>query len=193
VTSPRAAQAGEHTALYWMLADVALTPPDGAFVERLQRSLTAPLREALPQSSDAAGIERMAVDYTRLFAGLRAGYGLAPPLESLHEDSPDAPGLAAALQERYADAGFELCETGTAPDHLGVELRFVALLCYLEMQAWQSGRAAEAERLNERQREFLHDHLGRWAPERWRVTAAEAEHPFYRLAAGLAAESFRED
>lgn len=71
-------------------------------------------------------------------------------------------------------------------DHLGAELKFLALLCYAEMQAWQGGRASEAIHLNGLQEKFLRDHLGNWAPDRWRRIEQAAGQSFYRLAAGLA-------
>ncbi len=201
-----AAAAGRRSALYWLLADIALTCPHRAFVERLQRELgrapgdCAPLagrldelRSALPEADDAAGIKDLAVDYTRLFGGLRAGYGLPPPLESAGNRSLAAPEVAVAVAQQYAAAGFPSLDRAAPADHLGVELRFLSVLSYAEMQALQSGQTAEAARSTELRREFLSEHIGRWAPERWRHTAAKAEEAFYRLAAEIALAALLEE
>lgn len=194
-----AAAAGRRSALYWLLAEIALTCPDRAFVERLQRELSrAPgdcdplaerldeLRSALPRLEDARAIEDLAVEYTRLFGGLKEGYGLPPPLESAASGSLAAPEIPVVLAQRYAEAGFPSIVNGAPPDHLGTELKFLAVLCYAEMRARESGQTAEAARSMELQRRFLRDHVNRWVPDRWRETASAAKESFYRVAAEIA-------
>ena len=198
----RAGIAARRSALYWLLADFVLTPPDRAFVERLQGELKAApdcasalalrleeVRRALPRPDDAPGIERLAVEHTRLFGGLRAGCGLPPPLETMRHDGSAAPETVAAIDNFYSDTGFNLTLQGVPADHLGTELRFMALLCHREMQAWQGGRTAEAKRALGRQRDFMQHHLGRWAPRYWRLAAADSQHHFYRAAAMIALDA----
>lgn len=201
-----AAAAGRRSALYWLLGDIALTSPDAVFVARLRHELQPEADEAdplagrlgelcasLPEIHEAREIERLAVEYARLFGGLKEGYGLPPPFESACSGSLAAPEVAVAVAERYAEAGFPSIVNGAPADHLGVELRFLSVLCYAEMQALQSGQTAEAARSTELRREFLSDHIGRWAPERWRHTAAAAEQAFYRLTADMALDALLEE
>jgi TorA maturation chaperone TorD len=200
-----AAAAPRRSALYWLLADIALTCPDRAFVERLQTQLSAPGDEnsialrlaqagnALPRLDDAPGIEQLAVEYARLFGGLRAGYGLAPPFESLQDEAAEAASVAMGVARCYTDAGLEVTAPGVPADHLGSELRFMALLCHREMQARQAGDAKEAMRALVQQRDFIETHLGRWAPQRWALTAEAARHEFYRALAAMALELMLED
>lgn len=198
----RAAAAGRRSALHWLLADIALTSPDAAFVARLRRDLRprndkpdrlltrlGQLCACLPPSHEGSQVERLAVDYARLFGGLKEGYGLPPPLESAAVGPLEGPEVAVTLAERYAEAGFPSF-VGSAPaDHLGIEMKFFSLLCYAEMQALQEGKTTEAARYIALQRQFVGDHLGRWAPDHWRNVAASAEHAFYKLAAEIAAEA----
>jgi TorA maturation chaperone TorD len=197
----RAAIAARRSALYWLLADIVLTCPDRDFVERLQRELRAPrgeenpisirleeARSALPRPDDATDVGRLAVEHTRLFGGLREGYGLPPPLESMQDDGALAPEVMSAIADCYENAGLAPGERSVPPDHLGVELRYMALLCHREAEAWRADRRALALDALGRQREFVRGHLGRWTPQRWRQTAEAARHEFYRRVTTIAAE-----
>ena len=198
--------AARRSALYWLLADIVLTCPERAFVERLQAELQAApgeetpialrlaaMRSALPQPDDAAGVERLAVEYTRLFGGLREGYGPPPPFESMQFVGYEASESMESAINAYAEAGFDLSERGIAPDHLGVELRFMSMLCHREMQAWRGERSTEAMETLARQRDFMRRHLEPWAPQYWTRAVAGARHDFYRAAATIALDAASED
>lgn len=202
----RAAAAGRRSALYWLLADIVLSSPDAAFVARLRRDLQPRADEAgplvarlgklcasLPQSHDDCRIEQLAVEYARLFGGLKEGYGLPPPFESATAGALAGPEVAVTLAERYSEAGFPSLVNDAPADHLGVELKFLSVLCHAEMQALQERRTAKAARFMELQQQFLRDHLSRWAPGHWRNVAATAEEPFYRLAAQIALDAIHEE
>jgi putative dimethyl sulfoxide reductase chaperone len=182
-------QAAGRSALYWLLAELFLTCPDATLVERLRRELSdggdtsgAPaaalhaLADALPTNADDT--EALAVEYTRLFGAVSRDYGPPPPYESMHRrDSEDQD--ATAVEAFYAKAGLAAFEPAAPPDHLGVELRFMALLCHEEAGRRCNGDVSGAKRARITQAAFLNCHLLTWAPEYLALIKAEAHVPFY--------------
>jgi TorA maturation chaperone TorD len=197
----QASVAARRSAVYWLLAEFLLVCPSRAQVERLREDLAgsdaaeadadplaaglAAVRDALPEHTDAAAIDQLAVEYTRLFGAISPNYGLAPPYESVQRKTAAAAELAVAISASYSDAGFEAIDSSVPPDHLGVELRFMALLCHDEMQQWQSNDAEKAVQSLGRQRDFLDDHLLQWAPGYLRLVQMQAGHAFFRNVAAL--------
>jgi putative dimethyl sulfoxide reductase chaperone len=193
MTALLASVAAGRSVLYWLLADLFLTCPDKPLVARLSRDLPstaaaehpmmrelAVLREALPQ--DEPAITALAVEYTRLFGAVSRDDGPPPPYESVHRNAADC----AAVNEFYVNAGLVTFDVTAPPDHLGTELRFLALLCHGESAAWRGGRAKEARAALENEHEFLDQHLLAWAPAYLETLEREARHPFYRALAGTA-------
>ena len=207
-TAALAGVAACRSAMYWLLAELVLTCPDGALVSRLRgdharladtfgsEHEAAGLFElggVLPQIVDAAGIETLAVEYTRLFSGVKPGYGLPPPYESVHRRDSEATEIGLAVKTHYASAGLDPTDAGLPPDHLGVEFKFLSLLCYAESGAWHDGRKAEALQTLGVERSFLDEHLLQWAPGYCEQARAESRHDFYRKLTELAQIALNED
>jgi TorA maturation chaperone TorD len=201
-----AGAAAARSAGYWLLADLFLTCPDEAFVTRLHRDLAtgtgpdsansiitelAALRDALP--ADTPGTIALAVEYTRLFSSVSESYGPSPPYESVHRSSSLSTDVTVDVSEFYAAAGLAPIDQAVPPDHLGVELRFLALLCHGESEAWRKGANADAIQSLKRQRDFLDRHLLQWAPDYLDVMQANTQHPFYRYLTALARRTMTED
>jgi TorA maturation chaperone TorD len=204
--------AARRSAWYWFLAELFLTCPDNEFVARCRRDIgfdanrdggedpadpaavdVSALSAALPDNDDPAGMTDLAVEYTRLFGAIRSGYGPPPPYESVHRKAAEPTDLVVAVNRSYDEAGLAPIDHAVPSDHLGVELKFVALLCHAEMEAWQQGHAERARRAAGRQREFLDRHLLRWAPDYLELVQAEAKHSFYRCLAVQARKMMAED
>lgn len=200
--------AARRSALYWLLAEFFLTCPSQALVERLRKDLAglagnaavdplaaglAAVRDALPEPTGAAAIDRLAVEHTRLFGAISPSYGLPPPYESVQRETADAAELAAAVSACYLDAGFAAIDPSVPPDHLGVELRFVALLCHDEMQQWQCNDAEKAVQSLIRQRDFLDEHLLQWVAGYLRLVQSQAQHAFFRNVAALVLDAVPAD
>ena len=154
------------------------------------RELTA-LRDALPV--DSSGTIALAVEYTRLFGSVSKSYGPPPPYESMHRVSSLPTDVVVAVSAFYADAGLAPIDQAAPPDHLGVELRFLALLCHGESEAGRKGANAEAIQSLKRQRDFLDRHLLQWAPDYLDVVQADTQHPFYRCLTALVRRTMAED
>jgi len=58
---------------------------------------------------------------------------------------------------------FGLDVAGERPDHIAVELEFLAFLCYRESLERAEGRLAAARTMRQAQRRFLERHLGLWS------------------------------
>ena len=181
---------------YWLLSRLVLEAPGSALLAELGAALdgvpadaeaplgaetlalAAAVRDACakPETIVALNVER-----TRLIGGLSKSYGAAPPYESvLREDK--LPGESTiAVSAAYAEAGIEppAPEAGPA-DHLGAELRFLALLCHRENEAWEAADRAAACEWIERERAFLDDHVLQWVPEHCQRLVGLAESAYHR-------------
>lgn len=102
----------------------------------------------------------------------------APPYESFYiEPQGWVTGwILAQLEREYDRVGLALSpSSGEPPDHVAVELEFMAFLCDREARAWEEDLEKDIQCLK-RQRDFLDRHLGRWFPlfARWvKQTAPE--------------------
>ncbi len=94
----------------------------------------------------------------------------------------------------YQEAGYGAIHPQAGPqDHMGVELRFLSLLCYREAVAWEAGAVERAYQSRDRQGRFLDRHLLAWAPGYCDALRAEAREPYFAAIAGLSAETLRQD
>ncbi len=84
-------------------------------------------------------------------------------------------------------AGFALTpEHRDLPDHVSVELEFMARMAAREAEAIEADDDAEAKQCRWIQKEFLDNHLSRWLPAFCGHAAEHAELSFYRELARLA-------
>lgn len=108
------------------------------------------------------------VDYNRLFVGPAAL--LAPPYESYYASMlPNGKGGRlrtqdeAAVRSAYRRWGYTAPEVFIdLPDHIAVELGFLALLARDESAAWEVGDAQKATGLQQAGDEFAAQHPGTW-------------------------------
>ena len=132
-------------------------------------------------------LDRLAIDYTQLFHGPETHI---VPYQSVLLDKGDELMGPAALEVRnfMAQAGFEVTrDSGELPDHIGVELAFLAALAQREAAARETDDAQTAERIGLLQRQFLAAHLGRWAGLFADKVQARASTGFYAAMADFLA------
>jgi TorA maturation chaperone TorD len=130
--------------------------------------------------------EDLAVEYTRLFLG--PGKHISP-----HESVQLKRGSGilwgpetSAVRHAYRAAGFDMGEAETdIPDHLSVELDFLALLAREESQAWEGQDHDRTAKFLQLQHSFISDHLGKWAARFCAKVKEEAEFSFYPAFADL--------
>ena len=81
--------------------------------------------------------------------------------------------IIAHLEEEYTAAGLAVSPAAVeSPDHIAVELEFMAFLCDQEVAAWEAGDDEAAEQAHRQQRKFLNNHLKKWFPGFARNTKA---------------------
>jgi TorA maturation chaperone TorD len=192
---------------WWLLSRLVLAAPDEALLLALARffsdaagglgpelspAVTAFADQARRLATTGADVE-IAVEHARLFSGLSAKEGL-PPVESAMREGRMLGGAAAAVAFAYAQAGFPdpLPEAGP-PDHAAAELRFLALCCHAESQAWGEGDMRAASGWLVREREFLERHLADWFPAFCETAAPRAKLPLYSTGLALLATACRLD
>jgi TorA maturation chaperone TorD len=148
-----------------------------------------PLRALL--TSDEFSLESVRLEYHRLFSVPTGPYVF--PYESCYSVAePPGPLMGpatVAVVDAYAQAGFALSpDFEDAPDHLGVEFRFVAELLDQEAQAWDDGDASEAERFASLRTRFCNEHLRKWVGKVADRIGASGISPFYAGLSSLATE-----
>ncbi len=141
----------------------------------------------IAQGPEAELLEEMAVEYAALFLGPG---GHISPYESVHAESNGVlwGRSTGEVKRTIESAGFAYDpEDRRMPDHISVELEFMAALAGQEAQAYRDEDYPEASRRIGLQKKFLTKHLGKWAPAFCRQVAERSELPFYREIARLAA------
>ena len=190
---------------YWLLSRLVLEAPDPVFLAEVRAALensvldpeaplgaeTVALRDAIREAlANPTAPAALAVERTRLLCGLAKSYGAPPPYESVFREDKLPGESTIAVTQAYAEAGFEppVPEAGPA-DHLGAQLRFLALLCHRESEAWRSEGHSDASAWVERERAFLDDHVLQWVPEHCQRLVALAESSYHRAMLSLIARA----
>ena len=191
---------------YWLLSRLFLEQPDVELLEELvnvlgaagederggaSASLHAGARAAL---ASREALTELQVEYTRLLGGASKASGAPEPYESVAREGRLFGVSAEAVSAEYVDAGYQdLVSVTGPPDHAGTELRFLALLCYEEMQAWAADDEPQAMKNLERERRFLDEHVLAWVPAFCDGAKRVARHPFYLALASVAADACIQD
>ncbi len=126
-------------------------------------------------------------DYTRLFVG--PGKVIAPPWESVQLGKERLTFQEQTLEVRgwYRRFGLQSEKLYHEPDdHIGLEMAFLAHLAQRGLLSIEQGNQAELEQSLQAQREFIEQHLGKWAPAFCEEVFQKAATPFYRGLALLA-------
>lgn len=145
--------------------------------------------------------EEFLLDYEAMFRV--PGDAYVHPYESVyrHESYPGGGAKKAMVYGVWAQEVAKLYQAeGLAPregftelpDHLGVELEFMAFLCQRVAEAVASGDHKEAEVFGSKQREFLQNHLLSWSEKCLMKIKEKASTPLYRHLANLL-KSFLEE
>lgn len=116
--------------------------------------------------ADEARLQQLQARYVALFGATAHGLS-CPPLESAYRrGSSGREGFVIAAVERdYATAGVFLSRSHRLPpDHISLEMEFMAVLCGREAEAWASEDSKSATRLLEKERRFLAKHVLSWLP-----------------------------
>jgi TorA maturation chaperone TorD len=140
------------------------------------------LAVALADPADTAAFDpdQLAADHSHLF-----GFNIFP-YQSLFLDEASSLGgrVSEEVLEFYNRVGFSVLQGGECPDHIGLELAFLAFLSAGEADAWEDGQMPVAQRNRRWQRRFHDEHLLRWLPGLSRAVRQQGER-FYTALADL--------
>jgi TorA maturation chaperone TorD len=175
--------------------DVFAESPLGGTQPNVQRGLA--LLQGWAQSTRGGmaseAFDDLRVDYTRLMLGVERV--LAPPWESVYFNEARLVFQEQTVQVRawYKRFGVEAANHEQEPDdHIGLEFAFVAHLAQQALAALDQQDAAAFEGLLAAQREFLAEHLLKWAAQWCELVETQANTDFFRgialLVRGVLAE-----
>lgn len=157
----------------------------------------------LPADRDAADtLETIRRDHMELFRVPLARY--LPPFEAVHRDERVVEGekvggmlmgpSTVAVKQLYAAAGADLDgAVEELPDHIGLELAFMAHLCDQERAAHEADDTEGAKLARAYQTVFVTDHLIPWVPTYCEAVDRRAESDWYRAVARVTAGLCRAD
>ena len=200
-----AASAVARGQLYGFLAGAFLRPPTAQSVSPLLDAVV--LRQLAEQfGADAvAELERfrsrfdgnldtLDQEYESLFTVPLGRY--VTPYEAVYRDERVVDGEVVrgllfgpstlAVKAIYRDAGVEVADdVRELPDHIGLELGCMQVLCDAEARAREEDDGDAVGRAQALQRRLLQEHLRQWAPRLFERIRATAPGPFYRGIASL--------
>lgn len=142
---------------------------------------------------DTQILEQLAVEFTALFLGPG---GHISPHESIQiEEHGGYWGDATTAVRRFiTGTGIEYdSDYNGIPDHISVELEFLAELARREALSWARADTAAAGNCLAYQRDFLDEHLGLWVEQFCSEVAESAELSLYRDVAKVTAEFVRSE
>jgi len=197
--------AEEHSRVCWFLSDFFLRCPDQTFLTELQQQLCSQQQQITQQPASGlaklwqvldTGVndvlaQRLAIEHTRLFAGLHRDEGPPPPYESLYRgDNLMGDIISLAVMDSYQQAGYGTIEADAGPqDHIAAELRFMAMLFYAEIEALNQDDLKTAATIQQQQDHFLNEHLLQWVPEYCLRIKKETTEIFYAGVAMMTKEA----
>ena len=177
------------------------------FLNLIERVFSADLftdfREALRDAPDIVELRKgLDQEFVNLFKVPGGQY--VTPYESVFRDTREIAGKEvkglllgqSALDVRhwYRLARFEIStEYDDLPDHIVLELRYMADICAKEQELEEEGDLKRLERAWEMQRDFLAGHLARWIDDFADRVQNRTRHPYYLTVARRAAEFIDRD
>jgi len=191
-------EAAKRSAVYALLSRLFLKEPGLEMIRFLKsrevltlfESLDLPLGNEILKKDEASLIHELSLEYARLYLTPPSHL---PPYESFYVGGfrddmenfePSLQGKAAVeVRTFYHEYGILIPEEAKLlPDHIGVELEALRLLCELESQAADSGHT---DRVRQIEGQFLAEHPGRWIPLFSDLIIKKTENPFYRAVSQL--------
>ncbi len=186
--------ASERSQLYGLLAAVFRWEPEAGLLDQIK---SPALAQALSDCQIDPGldffgkagknpVEELAIEYTRLFCG--PGHHISPHESvQLKRGSGTLWGEETVVVKRTIEAaGFDYDQYFNGiPDHVSVELEYLAKLVSVEANCWRTENYTDAENALGWQHQFIAKHVGKWIPVFCRKVKDQAQMPFYAAFASL--------
>jgi len=188
ITNTRSASASERSRAYSLLA-TALAYPTDAGID----GIVAAIAEGAPGYPPA--LRTLLEELSATISGDPATLGRSHQRLFPQIESPETPGYETAYRGNeifnqtaimadiagfYRAFGLEVGgSTHERPDHVTVELEYLAFLCFKEAISAERGDDDQADVCADAERTFLADHLGDWGPELGRRLEQYSDHEFF--------------
>lgn len=179
-----ASQALARSNLYGLLARVTRTEIDGEFLAALRqpevlealREVGADLAPVVGSVPDATLLDQLATAYSYLFLLT------VNPHESVQCGEGQLWGNRTVAAAAFLDeAGLAVPgETSLLPDHISMELAVMQRLSADEAASLAAANPVRVGALQELERRYLKEHLGRWGVRFFDQAEKAANHEFYR-------------
>lgn len=182
--------------------EIAAVIRDEAFLDAIKTLFSADtlasLRNCVRSSEGASDFSAQTRDaFMRLFKVPGSHY--VHPYESVYRDKRDigAKGQrqllmgpsAVDVQRWYRLAALDVSpDCAELPDHIGMELNYVAHLCAKEQQFAAAGDQAKRQRAREMQRDFLATHITPWIGALRDQIVQKSPHDYFKAVANLSVE-----
>jgi len=184
----------ERSGLYGFLATAFRAEPDMAMIEAVESpAFQDAFGDVFEPGREEALVEELAVEFAALFLGPG---GHISPHESVHvKEGGRLLGKASVSVKNDIEAcGFDYtADCNVLPDHISVELDFMAEVTRQESEAWRNKEIDKVRNCLEFEEEFSANHLRRWVPDFCNAVAARAELPFYRRIAEITRDFVQEE
>lgn len=144
------------------------------------QELGAYLEETLKKDENSL-VEELAVDWTRLFRGLRPGYGPKPPYAYLHKKTKLSElDFLQKISGIYTSFGASIEPTqSNRPDYLGLQLAFLSFLYQQASEAYQIGNKDKAVQFELAATDFFENEFADWALTFCQEAKSHAKTAFY--------------
>jgi TorA maturation chaperone TorD len=108
--------------------------------------------------------EELAIEFTRLFRGLKPDSSPPPPYESVYIEGYCFGKCTFNVLKEYALFGLATKDKyrNEPPDHISFELEFMHLLCSVEADKWSKRDIKGAKEILSTEKNFLEKHIIRW-------------------------------
>lgn len=201
--------------LYILLATTYALPPSGELLATIcGEGFLGPISEVFSDTvvtklGDLAKVgptaelqEQLRQEFMALFKVPGDRYVAA--YESVYRDSGDVGGEEASgllmgqsavdVQKWYQLAAVQISDDyKDLPDHIALELNYLALLCVKEQDFASAGNDAKLTRVWEMERDFLAGHVVRWVGQLRDRIHEKSQHPYFQAMADMTVEFTHRD
>lgn len=201
-----AAFAEEREMTYRFLSGLCLNPPTEDLINAVKDRSILSLLEDDGESkaweemarfvSSASGIDNLAEELAAERTALFAMPSSDLPHEAVYLDKEKRLGgrFTIGVRQFYEKAGAVVLDSCIEmPDHIGMELEFMAFLCGMEKELRKAGDYAGLDNCIYLQKTFLDEHLLKWVYECCEKIVEKAKHGFYKAVAYLIVEFMKNE
>ena len=187
----RAEEAKKIGVVYKLLSKAFIREVDAKFLKQLRtecfyeslKNVGIDFGDEFLSQNEEELLENMAVEYARLF--IVPGISFSP-YESVYTEEMLCGESTKQVGDFYRKCGVEIVDKTFLPDHIGLELELMSYLKQKEAESWQDGGQDTSTKWMGLQKEFVREHLGKWAPRFFGLVEQGAEYLFYKGMAPLA-------